>query len=291
MSEMSEKPSTFGPTPEDLASAPMAFAPDLFAGKTVLVSGAGSGIGLAIATLFARLGASLVICGRDPDKLESARSFLAGFGAEVTAVAMSIRDPDAVKRLIDGIWERGSLDILVNNAGGQFPQDSLDISIKGWNAVIDTNLNGTWYMMQTAARSWVDHGRQGAIINIVADIWRGMPQVSHTCAARAGVIYLSKSVATEWSPHGIRVNCVAPGMIETTGFRVYPPEAAAKFPRSNPMLRCGSPWDIAGAVGYLAGPTGSFLTGEVITVDGGQQMWGDVWPANEPEYFREPHVR
>lgn len=289
--EMSEKPSVFGPTPEELASAPIAFAPDLFAGKTALVSGAGSGIGLAIATLFARLGASLVICGRDAAKLDTARSFLAGLGAEVTAVTMSIRDPEAVERLMDAAWQRGGLDILVNNAGGQFPQDALDISVKGWNAVIDTNLNGTWYMMQAAAKSWVQHSRQGAIINIVADVWRGMPQVSHTCAARAGVIYLSKTVATEWSPHGIRVNCVAPGMIETSGFRVYPPEAAARFPRSNPMLRCGSPWDIAGAVAYLAGPTGSFLTGEVITVDGGQQMWGDVWAVNEPEYFQEKRVR
>jgi citronellol/citronellal dehydrogenase len=288
---MSEKSSVFGPTPEELASAPMAFALDLFAGKTVLVSGAGSGIGLAIATLFARLGASLVICGRDPTKLDSAKGFLAGLGAEVTAVMMSIRDPDAVTRLMDVAWERGGLDILVNNAGGQFPQDALDISVKGWNAVIDTNLNGTWYMMQAAARSWVQHARQGTIVNIVADVWRGMPQVSHTCAARAGVIYLSKTVATEWAPHGIRVNCVAPGMIETTGFGVYPPEASARFPRSNPMLRCGSPWDIAGSVAYLAGPTGSFLTGEVITVDGGQQMWGDVWAVGEPDYFQEQRVR
>lgn len=288
--KMADNPSSFGPTREELASSPIAFAPDLFKGKAVLVSGAGSGIGLAIATLFARLGASLVICGRDSEKLASAADFLSGFGAEVTAVPMSIRDPEAVDRLIETASAGQGLDFLVNNAGGQFPQDALNISHKGWNAVVDTNLNGTWYMMQTAARRWVEQGRQGTIVNIVADIWRGMPQVAHTCAARAAVIYLSKSVAVEWAPHGIRVNCVAPGMIESTGFRVYPAEASARFATSNPMLRCGTPWDIAGAVAYLAGPTGAFLNGEVITVDGGQQMWGDVWPAGEPEYFQKARV-
>jgi len=287
---MADNLSSFGPTSEELASLPIAFAPDLFKGKTALVSGAGSGIGLAIATLFARLGASLVICGRDSEKLAVAADFLKGLGVEVTSMPMSIRDPEAVSKLIDLACAGQGLDILVNNAGGQFPQDALNISNKGWNAVVDTNLNGTWYMMQTVAQRWVEQGRQGTIVNIVADIWRGMPQVAHTCAARAAVIYLSKSVAVEWSPHGIRVNCVAPGMIESSGFRVYPAEASSRFPASNPMLRCGSPWDIAGAVAYLAGPTGSFLTGEVITVDGGQQMWGDVWPAGEPEYFRQSRV-
>lgn len=284
---MTENPTQFGPSMDDLAVAPLAYAADLFAGKVVLVSGAGSGIGLAIATLFARTGASLVICGRKADKLDVARTFLEGLGAKVTAVPMSIRDPDAVDQLIDVAAGQGGLDILVNNAGGQFPKDALEIPIKGWNAVVDTNLNGTWYMMQTAARRWVKDGRGGTIVNIVADIWRGMPQVAHTCAARAGVIYLSKSVAVEWAPHGIRVNCVAPGMVETTGFGVYPPEASARFAESNPMRRCGSPWDIAGATAYLAGPTGAFVTGEVITVDGGQQMWGDVWPYGEPAYFRK----
>ena len=124
-------------------------------------------------------------------------------------IAGDITDEPHCQAIVDrAVSELGGLDILVNNAGGQFPQDALDISVKGWNAVIDTNLNGTWYMMQAAARSWVQHARQGTIVNIVADVWRGMPQVSHTCAARAGVIYLSKTVATEWAPHGIRVHTI-----------------------------------------------------------------------------------
>lgn len=261
---------------------------DCFAGEVHVVTGGGSGIGRCVAHELASLGAHVVITGRRQEKLDAVAAEIAGDGGSVESLCFDIRDEEAVKQAVDGLVERrGRIHGLVNNAGGQFPKDALEIPIKGWNAVVDTNLNGTWYMMQTAARRWVKDGRGGTIVNIVADIWRGMPQVAHTCAARAGVIYLSKSVAVEWAPHGIRVNCVAPGMVETTGFGVYPPEASARFAESNPMRRCGSPWDIAGATAYLAGPTGAFVTGEVITVDGGQQMWGDVWPYGEPAYFRK----
>ena len=273
----------------ELLAQPTVFRPGLFAGQTVLVSGAGSGLGKAVAVLFARLGARLAICGRNPERLEAAAGLLRGIGAEVIAVPMSIRDPDQVQALIARVWaEAGGLDLLVNNAGGQFPQAALDYSVKGWNAVIDTNLNGTWYMMQAAARAWVAAGRPGAIVNIVADIWRGMPGIAHTCAARAGVVYVSKSVAVEWAPHRIRVNCVAPGCVETSAFNLYPPEGAASFYESNPMLRAGDAQDIAEACCYLAAPSGKFVTGEVVTVDGGQQLWGDPWPIGRPEYFRIP---
>ena len=126
----------------------------------------------------------------------------------------------------------------------------------------------------------------GSIVNIVADIWRGMPGIAHTCAARAGVIYLSKSVAVEWAPHRIRVNCVAPGVCETSGFKQYPPEGLKTYPESNPMLRVGDAHDIAEAVAYLAAPSGKFITGEVLTVDGGEQLWGDPWPPGRPDYFQ-----
>ncbi len=116
--------------------------------------------------------------------------------------AMTIRDPQQVDALIDEIWKRyGRLDVLVNNGGGQFPQAAIDFSVKGWNAVIDTNLNGTWYMMQSAARHWRERKSAGSIVNIVAVVNRGMPQVAHTCAARAGVIYLSKSLVNGVGAH------------------------------------------------------------------------------------------
>ena len=203
-------------------------------------------------------------------------------------IPTSIRDPEAVDTLFAKAWEVfGRVDILVNNAGGQFPQAAIDFSTKGWNAVIDTNLNGPWYMMQAAARRWRDHNIEGAIVNVVAVVERGMPGVAHTCAARAGIIHLSKTLAIEWAPLNIRVNCVAPGIIATEGMRVYPPEVVAAMPGSNPMKKFGEVEDIANAICYLAGEGGRFMTGEVVTIDGGFQVWGSQWTIPEPEYFKK----
>ncbi|MGD9886188.1 SDR family oxidoreductase [Reyranella sp.] len=280
--------SQFSRTDDELATAPLTFRDGLFAGQVALVSGAGRGLGKAIAFQLARLGAKVALCGRNEARLEATAEKLRALGAEVLARPMSIRDPDAVARLYDDAWDKlGSLDLVVNNAGGQFPQAAIDFSPKGFNAVIDTNLNGTWYMMQQAARRWRDAGRGGAIVNIVAVVSRGMPGVAHSCAARAGVIYLSKSVAIEWAPLGIRVNCVAPGIIATEGMEVYPDEARRALPGTNLMKRFGDVRDVADAVCYLGGPSGSFMTGEVVTVDGGNQIWGDQWTIPRPAWFAE----
>ena len=277
----------FGTSREDLSIRSTVYARDLFAGKTVVVTGAGGGLGLAIAALFGRLGANLAINGRNEEKLASAREFLEGLGAKTFAMPMTIRDPEQVEEFVGRAnREFGSIDVLVNNAGGQFPQAALDFSPKGWNAVIDTNLNGTWWMMQSTARHWVANKQSGSIVNIVADIWRGMPGIAHTCAARAGVIYLTKSVAVEWAPHGIRVNCVAPGCCESNGFGNYSEEGAATFHDANPMRHAGDEWDVAEGVVYMAASSGKFVTGEVLNIDGGQQMWGDPWPTGRPDYFR-----
>jgi citronellol/citronellal dehydrogenase len=277
----------WGATDEELATYPTVYRPGLFAGKTVLVSGAGSGLGKATAYLFARLGGNLVICGRNPDKLAGAETWIRSFGVEVDVHSITIRDPDMVAAMMDAVWAKtGGLDVLINNAGGQFAQKAIDFSVKGWKAVIDTNLSGTWFMMQAAARRWRDQGRPGAVVNIVADFWRGMPDAAHTCAARAAVAHLSKTVAVEWAPYDIRVNGVAPGTLETEGFANYPPETSAGFQYSNPMKRTGHAMDCAEACVYLAGASGKFVTGEVLTVDGGQQLWGDVWMNARPDYFK-----
>jgi citronellol/citronellal dehydrogenase len=285
---MTQPEQQFGRSDDELAAMPLTFRDGLFDGQVALVSGSGRGIGKAIAYQLARLGAKVALCGRDEARLNTTAEKLRALGADVMAHPMSIRDPDAVSRLYDAVWQRfGTLDLVVNNAGGQFPQAAIDFSPKGWNAVIDTNLNGTWYMMQQAARRWRDAKRGGAIVNIVTVISRGMPGVAHTCAARAGVIYLSKTVAIEWAPLGIRINCVAPGAIATEGMNVYSEEARKALPRSNLMKRFGDVRDIADAVCYLAGPSGSFMTGEVVTVDGGTQIWGDQWTIPRPDWFGE----
>jgi len=262
---------------------------DLLAGQSILITGAGSGMGKAAAYLAARLGAQVTICGRDPEKLQATVDFIrAATDRDVLAVHTNLRDADAVEALIGRVHDHfGSLDTIVNNAGGQFPQDAIDFSRKGWLAVIDTNLNGTWWMMQEAAKRWRADGKPGNIINIVANVERGMPQAAHTCAARAGVIYLSKTLATEWAQWNIRVNCIGPGVIETEGFRMYPEEALARFHKANPMKMRGNAWDVAEAIAYLSSPAARFINGDLLVIDGGQAQWGVIWPAGMPDYFRD----
>lgn len=278
----------WGSSLDELAAAPLVFREDLYAGKVVIVTGGGGGFGSAMTLLFARLGAQVVICGRKREKLELTAAGVARIVGRdaVTCYPMTIRDPAQCQALVDATWDTfGRLDLLVNNAGGQFPQAAIDFTVKGWHAVIDTNLNGTWFMMQSAARRWRAAAQPGNIVNIVANVWRGMPQVAHTCAARAGVIYLSKTLSTEWAQHKIRVNCVSPGSINSDGLNVYDPAAAEQFRLSNPMHSFGDANDVGQAVAYLGADSGKFITGEVVVVDGGNCQWGDVWPAGKPDYF------
>jgi NAD(P)-dependent dehydrogenase (short-subunit alcohol dehydrogenase family) len=196
-----------------------------------------------------------------------------------------------VDQFISDVWnENGKIDCLVNSAGGHFVQPAVDFSVKGWNTVVDTNLNGTWHMMQSTARLWHDHNYAGNIVNIVLNVSRGNPQVAHSSAARAGVIYLSKTVAVEWAPKNIRVNCIAPGPIETEGIDIYRPEVARRLKDACALRRMGHASDIAEGIVYLASSAGKFITGELLTIDGGQQLWGDNWPGGTPEYFQVDYL-
>jgi citronellol/citronellal dehydrogenase len=275
-----------GLTDDELAAHPTVYAADALRDRVAVVSGAAGGIGRAIAWLLARLGAHVVLAGRDQTRLDALLAKLAARNLKASAHAVDIREPAAVNALFDSVWAaQGRLDFLINSAGGQFPQAAIDFSIKGWNAVIDTNLNGTWYMMQAAAQGWRERKHPGSIVNIVVVTTHGVYGIAHSVAARSGVIGLSRAVAVEWAPLNIRVNCVAPGLIETRGWDVYSAEARAAYPRSNPMMRVGSPWDIAEACVYLAGSSGNFITGETLTVDGGGQLWGETWTTAKPDYF------
>jgi citronellol/citronellal dehydrogenase len=270
---------------KELAALPCAYRDDLFAGQVVLVTGAAGGIGTACSVLFGRLGATIVGCGRNADSLARLERNLGEIGISCWTRAMSIRDADAVAALIDEVWMRsGRLDVMVNNAGGQFAAPALDISPKGWHAVVETNLTGTWYMMQAGARQWVAKKQPGCVVNMAALTGGAFVGIPHTAASRAGQINLSKTLAVEWAPHNIRINCIAIGKVASPGLRNYPASAEPYFD-SNAMRRLGSVHDIAQAAVYLAGPTGEFVTGSVLTVDGGEDVWGEYWPLGKPDYF------
>ena len=284
-----EENESFGLTDADLATWPTVYGDGALKGQTALISGGAGGIGRATAWLLGRLGAKVIISGRSQEKVDQLVSAMREKGLDCHGASVDVRDADAVESFFDVLWsEHGPLDILVNSAGGQFPQPAIDFSVKGWNAVVNTNLNGTWFMMQAAARKWRDAGKPGSIVNIVVVTTHGLYGVAHTIAARSGVIGLTRSVAVEWAPLGIRVNCIAPGAIETEGWKVYTPEARAAYPQSNPMMRAGNTWDIAEACMYLGGPSGKFITGELLTVDGGGQLWGETWTTGKPDYFKTP---
>lgn len=284
-----DAPRILGLDDADLATMPTVYRPGSFDGQTVLVSGGAGGIGRATAWLLARLGARVVIAGRDAAKLDGAVGAMQKAGLAVAGRSVNIRDPAAIAGLADWIaGEFGGIDILVNSAGGQFPQAAIDFSVKGWSAVIETNLSGTWFMMQEAARRWRDAGRGGSIVSIVVVTRQGLHGVAHTVAARSGVIGLTQALAVEWAPLKIRVNCIAPGAVETPGWRVYDPKVAAAYATTNPMMRTATSWEIAEACAYLGGPAAGYVTGKVLHVAGGSQLWGETWTIPRPDYFAGP---
>lgn len=271
---------------EEVAALPTVYRDDLFRDRVVLVSGGAGGIGFATCVLFGRLGATIVSCGRDGAKMARLEDDLGRLEIPCFTRAMTIRDPDQVAELIAAVWQRyGRLDVLINNAGGQFAAPALEISPKGWNAVLDTNLSGSWYMMQAAARQWRDHDQPGSIINMVAVLSTLTSGIPHAVAARAGQIHLGKALSVEWAPYRIRVNSVAIGIVASPGLANYPATAKPSFDH-NPMRRLGSVQDIAQACVYLAAPSGDFINGTVLTVDGGADAWGEYWPLGRPDYFR-----
>lgn len=284
---MSEIPFTFGMTDTELAEAKTIYAADLLAGQRVMITGGGSGIGYATGWLFARLGATVILSGRNEDKLQTAANKITEAGFQAEYRVLDIREQESIAQVLDDVFACGGLDILINNAGGQFPALAMDLSPKGWHAVINNNLNGTWFMMQAAAQRWRETGTPGNIINMVVVLDDSMHGIIHTCAARAGIIKASEKASVEWAPHNIRVNCVAPGVTDSSGMKAYSEEARQKFHLANPMQRACSIWDIAQGCAYLASEASSFITGEVLHLDGGSRHWGDLWTCPKPDYFAQ----
>ena len=274
------------PTAEELAVLPTVYRDDLFKDHVVLVSGGAGGIGMATAVLFGRLGATIVSCSRDEGKMAAFEAAMASIHVPCFTKAMTIRDADQVSDLMAEVWDRyGRLDVLINNAGGQFAAPALDITPNGWRTVVDTNLNGSWFMMQAAVRLWRRHEQPGCIINMAVVLGMLNSAIPHAMAARAGTMHLAKGLSVEWAPYDIRLNSIAIGVIASPGLTHYPDSAKPSFTH-NLVRRPGSLQDIAQAAVYLAGPMGDFITGTVLTVDGGGDVWGEYWPLGQPEYFR-----
>jgi citronellol/citronellal dehydrogenase len=250
------------------------FRDDLLAGRKAVITGAGTGLGRVIAQMLAEAGADVLLAARNVERLEQvAAEIHAATGRRIEAHFVNIRDRQAVEALAVRAGDLfGNIDMLVNNAGGQFPQPARDFTPKGWNAVIETNLTGTWNMTQVFGNRMLD-GAGGSITNIIAVIGRGFPGIAHTAAARAGVLELTKTLAIEWGPK-VRLNCIAPGPIQTEAFKqTYHPEIETLC-EGIPIARFGSPEEVAYATVFLASPAASWITGEVLYVAGGQQLYG-----------------
>lgn len=253
------------------------FQPNLFKDKVALVTGGGSGIGFAIAQQLAALGASVIISSRKEERLKTATEKLSAFG-KVRYAVLDIREPEQIEQLAQSIIAtEGKLDILVNNAGGQFPSPAADISFKGWNAVINNNLNGTFYVTQIMAKHFFIPNKSGTIVNIIANMFRGFPGMAHTGAARAGVENLTKTLAVEWSTHNININAVAPGIIKSTGLEQYPPEFLKDVEVTIPAKKLGTTEEVGWLTVFLCSPMAKYITGETVYIDGGQRLWGDLW--------------
>ncbi len=248
------------------------FRPGLFEDRVVLVTGGGTGIGRCIAHELASLGATVIVAARRPEPLETVVEEIAEVGGRAEARTLNIREPDGVDAVLGEIVaSHGRLDGVVNNAGGQFPIPAGDLSPKGWLAVVDTNLNGTWWVSLAAYKHAFREQGHGAIVNIVADVWAGMPGMVHTGAARAGVMNMTLTLAAEWATQGVRVNAVAPGPILTSGLGTYPEEMQRRTlneARVTPPARLGTESEVSSAVVYLLSPAATYVSGEVMKVDG-----------------------
>lgn len=254
------------------------YVPTLFQDKVILVTGGRSGIGYGIAKSFLSHGAKVYIASRKKDALEKAAKELSAFG-KCYGIVCDIRSTGDIDALAAQIKQQsGRLDILINNAGGQFPAPAHVMAEKGWAAVINNNLNGTFYMCQKMANTFFIPQNKGNIVNITANVIRGFPGMAHTGAARAGVENLTKSLGQEWATYNIRINAVAPGTIDTTGLDNYPPFMQDFFRKSeakNLMKRFGKAEDVANAVLFLSSPLAAYISGVTLAVDGLEHLAGD----------------
>jgi len=278
------------------------FVPGLFAGKVIVVTGGGSGIGRCTAHELAALGAATAIVGRKADKLDAVRAEIEATGAVCSTHVCDIREEEAVKAAVAAVLARhGRIDGLVNNAGGQFPSPLAEISAKGWDAVVRNNLTGGFLMARECVTQWMGATTSGggtnggAIVNIIADIWGGMPGMGHSGAARAGMLNFTETAALEWAP--VRLNAVAPGWIASSGMDRYPPEMRDTIRGMQalvPLRRLGTESEVSAAIVFLLSPAAAFISGACLRIDGAapnaKRIWPEVGTGGSTEAFDGFHL-
>ncbi len=268
-----------------------AFRRGLFEGQTVIVTGGGSGLGRCAAHELASLGAHVALVGRQLGKLEAVAAEISAIyperAGDISINVCDIRDEAEVKTTVSGILQKhGRLDGLFNCAGGQYPAKLRDISLKGWDAVVRNNLHGTFLFSRECFVQWMEH-RGGSIVNMLADIWGGLPGMGHSGAARGGVLTLTETAACEWGYAGVRVNAVAPGWIASGGIDTYEEDyrnVLRGLRTKVPLQRFGTEAELSSAAVYLLSEAAGFINGTVIRVDGGVPTARHSWKLQPAEH-------
>jgi NAD(P)-dependent dehydrogenase (short-subunit alcohol dehydrogenase family) len=256
------------------------FKPDLLRGQRILITGGGTGLGKDIAARYLELGAELYICGRRGAVVrDTAQELMQRYGGRVHASALDIRDAAAVDALIESIWQDGPLTGLVNNAAGNFISRTQDLSPRGFDAIANIVLHGTFYVTQAVGKRWIAGGHKGSVISIVVTwVWTGSPFVVPSAMAKSGVATMTKSLAVEWGRYGIRLNAIAPGPIPTEGAaaRLSADAALSGLSSSgaaiNPMGRVGEKHELQNLATFLIADGCEWLTGQVIALDGASYL-------------------
>jgi citronellol/citronellal dehydrogenase len=260
-------------------------APDANAGRVALVTGGGTGIGLATARELASSGAAVALWGRRAEPLAAARAAIEAAGGACSTHAVDVRDAEASGRALDEVLERfGAVDVLVHAAGGQFTAPAEEIGDGGWRAVHRLAVDAAWTLTRTCAtRTMIPRGT-GLVVFIGFSPRRGIPGFAHASTARAALENLAAGLALEWSRHGIRSVCVAPGTILTEALEDYGPEAVEGWRRGVPLGRLGRPEEVGALIAFLASAGGAFVTGTTLVVDGGADAWGAGAPPPERDH-------
>ena len=253
------------------------FQPDLLAGKRILITGGGSGLGAAMATRFAELGAQLLLCGRRVEVLEATAARLRGGGATVAIARCDVRDAEAVELMVEQAWSEAPIDVLVNNAAATFIAQTETLSARAADAVLATTLHGAMYATLALGKRWIASGRPGTVLSILStSTITGRAFTVPSAMAKSGLLAMTRSLAVEWGPKGIRLVAIAPGPFPTDGSnrQLNPDERGAPAARSpfNPLGRVGQPPELANLASYLVSDHAGYINGEMISIDGGAHL-------------------